>query len=317
WPLLAEPSSGSRTGDAPIAAYRLLLGADRLGGAVERVVVVGHPTLSRPVTRLLARDDVEVVVVATTGRWTDPGHRAVQLAREVVAAQDPGAGPWTRAWHEADTVAMGVVDRVLAQIPGPTPLGVARDVSQAVPPNGLLVVGSSNPVRDLDLMALAPPVGERRMVMANRGLSGIDGLVSTAVGIALARRPARAFAYVGDLTFLHDTNGLLIGPEEPRPDLTVVVVNDDGGSIFAGLEQGSPERAGSFERVFATPTGTDLEQLCRAHRVAHRRVADSASLQAALAAPQPGIEVVEVRVDRRERRALDARIRCEVADAIG
>jgi len=317
WPLLAEPSSGSRTGDAPLAAYRLLLGADRLGGAVQRVVVLGHPTLSRPVSRLLARDDVEVVAVATTGRWTDPGHRAVQVAREVIADEDPGAGEWTRAWHEADAAALAAVHRVLAATPGLTPPGVARRVSMAVPPNGLLVVGSSNPVRDLDLMAVAPPVGERRMVMANRGLSGIDGLVSTAVGVALARRPSRAFAYVGDLTLLHDTNGLLIGPDEPRPDLTIVVANDDGGSIFAGLEQGAAEHAGSFERIFGTPTRTDLEHLCAAHAVGHRRVDDEASLQSALATPLAQIEVVEARIDRRDRRALDARIREAVADAIG
>ncbi len=316
WPLLAEPSSGSRTGAAPVAAYRLLLDADRLGAAVQRVVVVGHPTLSRPVTRLLERDDVEVVVVAQTGRWTDPGHRAVQLARDVVADEDPDAQEWTRAWREADAAAMAAVDRVLAGIPQLTALEVAREVSQAVPPNGLLVVGSSNPVRDLDLMAVAPPVGERRMVMANRGLSGIDGLVSTAIGVALARRPGRAFAYVGDLTFLHDSNGLLIGPDEPRPNLSIVVANDDGGSIFAGLEQGAPEHAGSFDRVFGTPTGAGLEQLCAAYRVGHRRVDDAASLRSALASPKPGIDVVEVRIDRRNRRALDALIRREVAAAI-
>jgi len=316
WPLLAEPSSGSRTGHAPVAAYRLLLGSERLGGAVQRVVVVGHPTLSRPVTRLLERDDVEVLVVAPTGRWTDPGHRAVQLAREVTAEEDPGAQEWTRAWRRADAAAMAAVDRVLAETPRLTALEVAREVSHAVPPNGLLVVGSSNPVRDLDLMAVASPVGERRMVMANRGLSGIDGLLSTAVGVALARRPTRAFAYVGDLTFLHDVNGLLIGPEEPRPDLSIVVANDDGGSIFAGLEQGGPAHAHSFERVFGTPTGTDLAGLCAAHHVDHRRVHDAASLRSALASPRPDIEVVEARLDRRNRRELDNRICAAVAAAI-
>src|SRR5699024_4193630 len=98
------------------------------------------------------------------------------------------------------------------------------------------------------------PKGERRYVMSNRGLSGIDGTVSTAIGAALASDHARALAYMGDLTFLHGSNGLLMGPDEPQPDLTIVVAADDGGSIFATLEQGSPEYADAFERVFATPT---------------------------------------------------------------
>ena len=99
------------------------------------------------------------------------------------------------------------------------------------------------------------------MVVASRGLAGIDGCVSTAAGLALAGdRPA--YALMGDLTFLHDANGLLIGPHEPQPDLTVVVTNDDGGGIFTLLEPGEPERAADFERVFGTPTGTDLAALC-------------------------------------------------------
>ena len=130
----------------------------------------------------------------------------------------------------------------------------------------MLVLGSSNPVRDVDL-AVAGPIADE--VLANRGLAGIDGVVSTAVGIALTRTPAPTYALLGDLTFLHDANGLLIGPDEPTPDLTLVVVNDDGGGIFTTLEHGAPERAADFERVFGTPTGTDLAALCRAHGIRH------------------------------------------------
>ena len=111
------------------------------------------------------------------------------------------------------------------------------------------------------------------------------------------------------MTFLHDLTGLVIGPQEPRPDLTVVVVNDDGGSIFALLEQGAPEHAGSFERVFGTPHGADLGGLCAALGVTHRQVTDRASLRAALAEPSGGLEVVEAVVRRDDRRALDAAIR--------
>ena len=120
---------------------------------------------------------------------------------------------------------------------------------------------------------------------------------------------------VGDLTFLHGSNGLLVGPGEPRPDLTVVVANDDGGAIFATLEQGDPAHADPFERVFATPTRADLGALCAGYGVPHRRV-DPAGLAAALASPSPGLEVVEVTLRRDDRRALDAAVRAAVPDAL-
>jgi 2-succinyl-5-enolpyruvyl-6-hydroxy-3-cyclohexene-1-carboxylate synthase len=312
WPLLAEASSGSRTGSAPVAAYRLLL--EHFGPQVERVVSFGHPTLSRPVGRLLGRTDVEHVVVTQRPDWVDAG---LQASRVVPAATVAGPGDleWTTTWRDADQRLCRLIDDLLAA----EPLGglhVAREVSAALPSGGLLFVGASQPARDLDLVATAHPVGERRMVMANRGLAGIDGAVSTAVGLSLARRPTRSLALLGDLTFLHDRNGLLIGPGEPRPDLTVVVVNDDGGAIFSLLEQGGDEHAAAFERVFGTPTGADLAATCASTGVPHRVVSDLTGLRAALAAPAAGVEVVEVRVDRFGRRALDARVRQAAAAAL-
>lgn len=313
WPLLAEPSSGCRTGDAVIRTYRLLLDGD-LGRRVERVVVFGHPTLSRPVSRLLARDDVEVVSVRARGLWPD---RPFATALEVdpadgVRVAGPDAPGWLDAWREADRTTSRALDRLLAAEPDLTPHEVAGAVSRALPPGGLLVVGASNPVRDLDLMVAPYEVGARRKVIANRGLAGIDGTVSTAVGAALARRSTRALALMGDVTFLHDTTGLFLGPREERPDLTVVVVNDDGGSIFATLEQGAPAHADRFETLFATPHGTDLASLCAAARVAHLRVDSLPELEQALASPNGGIEVVEARVRRDNRRELDEKIRALV-----
>ncbi len=147
-------------------------------------------------------------------------------------------------------------------------------------------------------------------MIANRGLSGIDGTVSSAIGAALGRpRTSRAFALMGDVTFLHDANGLVLGPDEPRPDLTIVVVNDDGGSIFAMLEQGDPAYADRYDRLFGTPHGVDIASLCAATRTPHWRVESLAELEHALANPNGGIEVVEVAVRRDNRRDLDARIR--------
>jgi len=304
WPLLAEPSSGSRTGTHALRCYRLLLDGD-LGRQVERVVVAGHPTLSRPVLRLLSRPDVEVLDMETATR---PYSVAGTVTNPVVDGADDPA--WLATWQQADASVSRQLDALLAAEPGLTPYAVAGAVSRALPPGGHLVVGASSPIRDLDLMATAYPVGSRRKVVANRGLSGIDGTVSTAIGASLARRPGnRNLALMGDVTFLHDSNGLVLGPDEPRPDLTIVVVNDDGGSIFSMLEQGAPEHAHAFERLFGTPHGVDLGSLCAATRTPHWRVEDTAELEHALASPNGGIEVVEARVGRSDRRDLDERIR--------
>ncbi len=133
--------------------------------------------------------------------------------------------------------------------------------------------------------------------LANRGLSGIDGTLSSAAGVALGSgRPVRLL--VGDLAFLHDVNGLLVGPTEQRPPLQAVVLNDDGGSIFGLLEHGQPRFADVHERYFATPHGVDLASLCSAHGVPHRRVQTPTELAAALADWDGEAEVVEVVVDR-------------------
>ncbi|WP_435770046.1 2-succinyl-5-enolpyruvyl-6-hydroxy-3-cyclohexene-1-carboxylic-acid synthase [Nocardioides sp. SYSU DS0651] len=308
WPLFAEPTSGARTGDHALRCYRLLL-ASGLGDRVERVVVFGRPTLSRPVTRLLDRADVEVLVVTGPGAWPvrPPGSTPVVAPAWDGDRDDPA---WLAAWQRADRDVARRLDRLLAEEPALTGYDVAAAVSGALPPGGLLVVGASSPVRDLDLMARPAPVGERRRVVANRGLSGIDGTLSTAIGAALGRpRSTRSLALVGDLTFLHDQTALVIGPEEARPDLTIVVANDDGGAIFSVLEQGAPAHAASFERLFGTPHGADLGAVCAAFRVPHLKVGSRPELEQALASPNGGIEVVEATISRAGRRTLDERIR--------
>ncbi|MET0930591.1 MAG: thiamine pyrophosphate-binding protein [Aeromicrobium sp.] len=309
WPLLAEPSSGSRNGEA-LVAYSLLLAHSPLAERIERVVSFGHATLTRPVTQLLARTDIPIVHVGTQATFPVPAGPNITFT-DAVAVDGSDDGSWLDAWKVADSTVTAAVD---ALIPG-TPYDVALTINRAVPPEGLLFVGSSSPIRDLDLVARPYVVGERRLVIANRGLAGIDGVLSSAIGAALARPSSRSIAYVGDLTFLHGSNGLLIGPAEPRPDLTIVVASDDGGSIFSTLEQGTPEYAASFERVFATPTGADLGALCTGYGVPHRVLAP-ADLAAALDENVVGIRVIEVPVDRTGRRALDAGIATAVRAAI-
>lgn len=312
WPLLAEPSSGARNGPNVIRGYRLLLESE-LGQQVERVVVAGVPTLSRPVQRLLAREGVEVVSRRARGRWADRPHPVsfeYDGPFEVDAPCDPS---WLESWRDADRELSRRIAALLAAQGELTPYDVAAAVHAAVPAEGLLHVGASSPIRDLDLVAGAYPVGERRLVIANRGLAGIDGTLSTAIGAAIGRpHTSRAILYVGDVTFLHDLTALVIGPAEQRPDLTIVVANDDGGSIFATLEQGGAGYADAFEKVFGTPHGADLGSLCSGLRIPHWRVHDKAELAHALANPNGGIDVVEAVIRRDNRRELDEQIRALV-----
>lgn len=298
-PLIAEPTSGARRGPA-LACGRLLLGTP-LADEIERVIVFGHPTLSRPVNRLLGRPDVEVVVVSPEGAWPDPGWRAGLLAPSV--SMPPGDPAWLGRWQAADADASAHVAAVLATARTQDVPLLGWDVAASVwraAAGEPLVVGASQVIRDLDLVAIAD---EPPLALANRGLAGIDGTVSTAVGVALASgRPTTCV--LGDLTLLHDANGLAIGPGERRPDVRFVVLDDAGGAIFATLEYGDARFGSSFERVFGTPSGVDLAALAASYGATATRVGSLAELDAALAAPPSGVEVIVVPVDRARRREL-------------
>ncbi len=257
----------------------------------------------------MQRDDVEVLAAPSRGVWSERPFDVDEHVGERPEVDGPDDSDWFDRWKAADLETARALDRLLADEGEATPYDVAGAVARALPAGGLLVVGASNPVRDLDLMVPRYEVGGRRKTIANRGLSGIDGTVSSAIGAALGRDSTRSFALMGDVTFLHDANGLVHDVHDPEPDLTIVVVNDDGGSIFATLEQGAPEHADRFDRLFGTPHGVDLASLCAATRTPHWRVESLPELEQALASPNGGVEVVEVRVRRDNRRELDERIR--------
>jgi 2-succinyl-5-enolpyruvyl-6-hydroxy-3-cyclohexene-1-carboxylate synthase len=300
-PLFAEPSSNARCGAAALSTYRLLL-SSTLAEEIERVVVFGRPTLSRPITQLLSRDDIELVVVSAFADWIDPG-RAASVVTDAVRLSEPGERSWLEAWHDADVLVRGRLDALLAAQPYFTGPALAAALWAALDADDALFAGSSSPIRDLDLT----PINSSPLVYANRGLSGIDGSVSTAAGIALAlERPTHAL--LGDLTALHDATGLVVGHQEPRPDLRLVVANDDGGSIFATLEQGLPAHMGAFERLFGTPVGLQFEALAAAAGIGYRRAETADELAEALAEPPAGIELVDAVIDRAHRRTLDREI---------
>jgi 2-succinyl-5-enolpyruvyl-6-hydroxy-3-cyclohexene-1-carboxylate synthase len=316
WPLIAEPSSGgARAHGLPHGS--LLLGcADWLQANLpDRVVVVGRPTLTRSVSRLLATPGLDVDLVAPAGPWPDPAAR-VRRVHPLAALghpakpRHPAHADWLRAWQDAGS-AVGQAVSPLVQDSWPSGLAVAHALLTRLDAGCRLFVGSSNPVRDLDLAGVA--TGPR--VVANRGLAGIDGCVSTSIGLALAGS-APTYALLGDLTFLHDVTGLVVGPHEPQPDLTIVVVNDDGGGIFGTLEPGAPAHAEVFDRVFGTPHGADLAGFCEGARVEHVSVQTAGDLAAEVGAAPRGLRVVEVRSDRSAQRGLREQLAAAAAGAL-
>ena len=312
WPVFAEPSSGARAGAHAVTTYPLLLPDVLDALSPDRVLVVGRPTLTRGVQALLRRPDVAVEVRAAGPRWADPGRHASEVAVGLplhVTDPQPDAA-WLRVWLEVEEAARAALDAHLDAETVLTGARLARDLCRCLPAGALLLLGSSTPVRDVDLAA--GDLGALR-VMANRGVAGIDGTVSTAIGAALAHE-GPAYALLGDLTLLHDANGLVLGPDEPRPDLCLVVNDNDGGGIFGLLEQGGPEHAAAFERVFGTPHGTDVEALCRATGTAYTRVERADALAPALQ-PGPGLRVVHVPTDRSDAAARARALREAVVAA--
>ncbi|MBG6085291.1 2-succinyl-5-enolpyruvyl-6-hydroxy-3-cyclohexene-1-carboxylic-acid synthase [Zhihengliuella flava] len=328
-PLLAEPSSNARFGPQAIGPYRLLLthftGPHALAGGIERVVVFGRPTLSRPVARLLADESLPAALYVPAAQpWFEPGRRRETLVEgldELSAFAGVAPAGWLRAWHQAAAAADRAVGAVLGEEATPeavTGPALARAVWAAH--GGPLVLGSSTPVRDADLAADPLAATSVRPVMANRGLAGIDGTVATALGVAAGRGEPTTLL-LGDVTFLHDAGGLFVGAGEPEPDLDVVVLNDAGGSIFSTLEHGAVHTGGGYggavERLFSTPHTVQLASLAEAYGAAYVPVRTTAELAAALSSPPRKRRVIDVTVSRAQVGARGPALARAVGVALG
>ncbi|MEN0023824.1 MAG: 2-succinyl-5-enolpyruvyl-6-hydroxy-3-cyclohexene-1-carboxylic-acid synthase [Microbacterium sp.] len=320
WPLIAEIVSGARFGRHLVHGYRTLLGDPELGGRVERVVVLGHPTLSREVARLLSRPEVEVVAVRRGGEELDLNGRTTSVAAVSVAAGGSDR-EWLGAWLTAS--ASHVVDlsesapdqsglssadpsarreamqAELAAVRRPLDRELLVDaVWRATWPHDRLVFGSSRLVRVADAVL----GGKKVPVHANRGLAGIDGTIATATGVALASQaggaPGVTRVLLGDLAFLHDVGSLLLPPDESEPRLQVIVGNDGGGTIFDGLEVAGTAGRAALDRAFYTPHTVRLEHLARAYGWEYQRITTRAALDQALTTPAGGRQLIEVPLSR-------------------
>lgn len=320
WPLIAEIVSGARFGRQIVHGYRRLLARDELGGRIERVVVLGHPTLSREVAALLSRPDVEVIARRQGGEELNLNHRT-HAVDAVAVASGAADRAWLGEWLQAS--AAEIVD-LSEHAPDPEGLAstdfaarreavkaeldavrrpldrelLADAVWRATWPHDRLVFGSSRLVRVADQVL----GGKKVPVHANRGLAGIDGTIATATGIALASQAAGApgvtRVLLGDLAFLHDVGALLLPPDETEPRLQVIVGNDGGGTIFDALEVASAARPGDLDRAFYTPHTVRLEHLALAYGWEYQRVTTRTALDQALTTPRGGRQIIEVPLAR-------------------
>jgi 2-succinyl-5-enolpyruvyl-6-hydroxy-3-cyclohexene-1-carboxylate synthase len=301
-PTVAEPTAPPSQNPLHPFALRLV--------HPQQVIMLGRPTLHRPVSVLLADPSVPVYALTTGPRWPDVSGNSQATGTRAVTSGAPNPA-WLQRCAEVNQHAVAAVRAQLEAHPLKTGLHVAAAVADAVRPGDQLVLGASNPVRDAALVGLDT---HGIKVRSNRGVAGIDGTVSTAIGAALAHERAsvdggRTIALIGDLTFVHDSSGLLIGPTEPTPrNLTIVVSNDNGGGIFELLEQGDPRFSDVSSRIFGTPHDVDVGALCRAYHVESRQL-EADDLVDALDEPYDGMRVLEVKTDRSSLRALHASIK--------
>ncbi len=311
WPLLADPLSGARHGATAIATYDLLLRdpsfADRVAPAL--VVRVGDLPTSKPLRAWLAAlNDAEQLALDREGAWQDPAAvvseldpgdpvAALDALTENGAATGAARAAWLTAWTDADTAAQAALTAGLADTDALSEPLTARLLAESLPPEATLLVASSMPIRDAELYfpAGTDQAGGPR-VLSNRGANGIDGTVSTAFGVAAATGGPVALL-IGDVALAHDIGGL-IAARRLGLDLTIVVINNDGGGIFHFLPVSGETDA--FEEHVATPHGLDLAKVAALYGLDHTHVDTAAELTEAL--PRPGI--IEVRTSRPENLAL-------------
>ncbi len=320
WPLIAEIVSGARFGRQLVHGYRALLRDPQLGGRIERVIVLGHPTLSREAAALLSDPEVEVVAVRGPGEPLNLNGATLAADRIAVATGDPDRewlGEWLQASRAASvdlTPPAPDADGLSSAVPGErlgaiaAELGVIRApvdraalvdaVWRATWPHDRLMFGSSRLVRVADQVL----PGKKVPVHANRGLAGIDGTIATATGIALASQAGGGAGVtrviLGDLALLHDAGAMLLPPQEDEPRIQLIVGNDGGGTIFDGLEVAAVAGADVMDRVLLTPHTVRLEQLALAYGWEYRRVTTRSALDQVLTSPVGGRQLIEVPLER-------------------
>jgi 2-succinyl-5-enolpyruvyl-6-hydroxy-3-cyclohexene-1-carboxylate synthase len=329
-PLLADPLSGLRcTGydsGVVLSKYDAFLRPKPVVEALRPgfILRLGDPPTSKPLASFLSRHrDVPQYAVAYPGRWPDPDLSADAVihadATAVCASmlQTLGETPttsngWLTAWHDAESRAAMAIDAVLGELDSATEPSVITDLADVLPAGSSVFAGNSMPVRDIDEFFAA---SDRQIaVLGSRGASGIDGVISTALGVS-SRATGPTVLVIGDISFYHDMNGLLAARRHGL-SATIVLVNNDGGGIFSFLPQ--HDQSEDFEALFGTPHGLDFSHVGPLYGVGFQRVETRQQYRDALKASfaAPGVQVIEVGTDREANLKLHQHIADAVAQAV-
>jgi 2-succinyl-5-enolpyruvyl-6-hydroxy-3-cyclohexene-1-carboxylate synthase len=301
YPLLADPLSGARHGETAIATYDLLLREPDTSWLPDVVVRVGDLPTSKPLRAWLASLDkgIDQVAVDPQATWQDPDAVVSEITGGWGDITADGRDPeWLAAWRSADdAAARGLAGALGDELSEPL---VAGRLGEWLSPEATLFVAASMPIRDVELYF--PARRELPRVLSNRGANGIDGTVSAAFGAAAAGS-GPVVLLIGDVALAHDIGGLLAG-RRLGLELTIVLLNNDGGGIFHFLPVSGERDA--FEEHVATPHGLDFEQVAKLYDFAYERPADAVALKAALQR-RGGCRLIEMRTDRAENLALHRR----------
>ena len=324
WPVLADARSQLRGAPGSISAFDELLRVESFVAAhpVECVVRLGEPPASKVLSQWLSSlTDAEQLVVDPYGRWPDPERRADRVVHadptafcaELMDAVHPAPDDWLGSWTAAESAAQAAIDGVLAAHDEATEPGVARALTASLPDDVALFVSSSMPIRDVEWYG--HPSSAHR-VYANRGANGIDGIVSSSLGVAAGSR-GPVVSLLGDLAFLYDAGGLL-GAAGRGTSCTFVVVDNGGGGIFSFLPQASSLPGERFEQLFGTPQSADLLALASGYGVEGVPVDRAADVVPAVTAALDagGVRLVVVRTDRAANVAVHDELHAAVAKAI-
>ncbi|MGB9347819.1 MAG: 2-succinyl-5-enolpyruvyl-6-hydroxy-3-cyclohexene-1-carboxylic-acid synthase [Ilumatobacteraceae bacterium] len=313
WPLIADPISTVRPLGGAITSADSILRHEAFASThlPDAIVRVGRPAASKVLAQWTARATANGAVLVQVGGpgVIDPDHDVSAVCSLDAVRSVIGSGRsdgWLEAWTEADRRADGAIVRMLDELDELTEPGVARTLADHLPADAELTVSSSMPVRDLEWFG-----GPSASAHANRGANGIDGVVSTALGRALAG--STSFVLVGDLAFVHDSSAL-IALHGRDADLRIVVVDNDGGGIFSFLPQATALDHDRFELLFGTPLGVDVVALATAHGLEARTVQAVDELIGQLSQPGPWVCVVPT--DRRHNVEVHARLHAAASSAI-
>lgn len=288
WPIIADPQSGMRN-LSDVTAIDSLLRVDGFGAKFlpDVIVRVGRPSTSKVLAQWTARTEPTLIQVGGPGRIDPSGTVVAVCAIDdlIEAAGNRSIDPtWTREWRRVDEIAQAAIVRSLG-VGDLTEPAAARTVVRNLPSDAQMTVSSSMPVRDVEWFG-----GRTAFIHSNRGANGIDGVISTAIGRALARPDGAppSFVLIGDLAFVHDSNSL-VGLDRRGVDLRIVVIDNDGGGIFSFLPQSTLLEHERFEKLFGTPLGTDVVGLAAAHGIATATATTVDELVAQIERPGPWV----------------------------